>query len=492
MTHHLCAILVTFGLLIAFLTYALRWVKISICLPFAIAGVGFLTFCSISMFILVIEGGSFYYYMGGWPPPIGIAYHVDALNSFTCLLVCLVALLNLITNWDAFEEKVKDKIGGTMALYILFITGLNGILLTADLFNLYVLLEIASLTGYALLAIGDERRAPFASLSYVFLGTIGACFYLLGVGYLYIKTGSLNMQDVSILIKPMYGSATILAGFVFIMLGVWVKMALFPLHIWLPRAYTYAFGPISSLIAPLATKVMAYIMLRIVLFVFGWDFSFGLLKLQKVLTILSVLAILYGALFALRQSNLRRMLCFVIITEIGYLASGFGVGNAIGLKGSTLHLLNDMVMTFCLFLSLDGIIRREGEKLTDLPGFFKKSPFQSSVYVLAALSVIGIPPTPGFFGKWYLLEGSLKASNFWIFGAILISSLMNAVLFFRTFEIGYFEDLHRTSLREARQWQWSQHTGLLISALLLLGMGLLANQIVINIVEPFLRSAKIL
>ncbi|MFN3535586.1 MAG: complex I subunit 5 family protein, partial [Desulfatiglandales bacterium] len=397
MTYHFSVIPVTFGLLLSFITYAMTWIKRSLCLPFAILSISFLSYCSLSLFILVLKRGPFEYYLGGWPPPIGIAYYIDELNAFLSLLVYLVALINLLCNWARFLEKQGDRIGGTMALYILFISGLNGILLTADLFNLYVLLEIASLTGYALLAIGDKRQAPFASLNYVFLGTIGACFYLLGVGYLYIKTGSLNMQDVSGLITKIPKSPTILSGFIFILIGIWIKMGLFPFHIWLPRAYTNTFGPVSSLIAPLGTKVMAYVIFRVILFVFGKEFSFEIHSLGHVATLFGVAAILYGAITALRQTDLRRMLCFVVITEIGYIVAGLGVGNINAIRGSLLHLLNDVAMTFCLFLSADHLTVNTGTKIEELKGVFQKTPFGSSIYVLASLSVIGIPPSPGFF-----------------------------------------------------------------------------------------------
>ena len=180
--------------------------------------------------------------MGGWAPPWGIAYYVDHLNGLILVVVSLVALVNLIAAQKSIEREFPEKTGPFYTLYVLMVTGLLGILVTGDTFNLYVLLEISSLTGYGLIAMGEEH-APLATLNYLYMGTIGACFYLLGVGYLYIVTGSLNMADIAAILPSLYHSKAVLAAFIICMVGVWLKMAFFPLHAWLPEClYLCAFG----------------------------------------------------------------------------------------------------------------------------------------------------------------------------------------------------------------------------------------------------------
>jgi multicomponent Na+:H+ antiporter subunit D len=486
MSQCLCVVIVTFGLLLAFITYAMRWIKIELCLPFAILVLGFLSFSATSLFIHVLIWGPFEYALGGWAPPIGIAYNVDQLNSFMVFIVTLVALVNMMANWKGLNTFLGDRIGGFCALYILYVSGLNGILLTGDLFNLYVLLEIASLTGYALLAIGDKRFAPFASINYVFLGTIGACFYLLGVGYLYVKTGSLNMLDVSRLIKELHNSPTILSAFMFIIIGVWTKMGLFPFHTWLPRAYTHTFGAISSLIAPMGTKVMAYVMFRVILTVFGINFVFGTSAFPYILTTFAVAAILFGSIFALRQTHLKRMLCFVVITEIGYLVSGLAIGNSSALKGSILHMLNDVFMTFCLFLSSQAIVDKMGAKIEGFSQLFVKTPFIAAIFLAGALSVIGIPPTCGFFGKWFLLLGAIEKGSYALFCAIVLSSLLNLILFFRIIEVAFYGGRAIPTWRITGEFPWSFYGGLTFAGLSILVMGLSTFYLIRFVIEPFL------
>ncbi|GAG01002.1 unnamed protein product, partial [marine sediment metagenome] len=253
------------------------------------------------------------------------------------------------------EQELPDKIVFFYAVYLLLVTGLLGITATGDMFNLYVFLEIASLAAYALIAIGEDG-APLASFRYLIMGTIGACFYLLGVGYLYIVTGSLNMADLSELLPKLYHSKVVLVAFTFFMVGIALKMALFPLHTWLLDAYTYAPSTVSALIAPTMTKVGAYVMIRIMFTVFKPDFSISLFPITSILGWLAVAAILFGSIMALAQSDLKRMLCFVIVAEIGYIAIGVGIANRMAFIGAILHIVNDVFMMACLFLVVGAIV----------------------------------------------------------------------------------------------------------------------------------------
>ena len=206
------------------------------------------------------------YRMGGWPESdgyeVGIELRVDILAALVVFAVTFVGFVNTIYSKTRAGAEVRGKVPFFYALIQLLIVGLCGIVMTNDAFNLYVLIEITSLTSYALIAMGN-RRAALSSFNYVIMGTIGASFYLIGVGYLYIKTGTLNIDDIHMVLgqKNLWADQSIIVAFIFIMLGVWTKMAFFPLHGWLPNAYAYAPSMTGTFMAPLMTKVMVYVCL---------------------------------------------------------------------------------------------------------------------------------------------------------------------------------------------------------------------------------------
>jgi multicomponent Na+:H+ antiporter subunit D len=433
------ALIVIVPLLAAFIISAAGWVNKRLCFPVAVAALSVATYSSIGLLLRVLDQGVVLYKLGGWDPPWGIAYYVDHLNGLVLVVVSAVALINLIASKKSIEQEFPEKTGPFYTLYVLMVTGLLGIVVTGDAFNLYVLLEIASLTGYGLLAMGGGR-GPLAALNYLYMGTIGACFYLLGIGYLYIVTGSLNMVDIAGILPSLYQSKAVLTAFIICMVGVWLKMAFFPLHAWLPNAYTYAPSASSSLIAPLMTKVMIYVMIRLILTVFTPQFSFTILAVNESIVWLAVIAIVMGAVLALAERNLKKMLTYIIIAEVGYMVGGAWLGNRAGMTGAILHIVNDALMTLCVFLVVGNIVYKiKGYAFDDLKGLFRKMPFTMGAFVVGALSIIGVPPTCGFFSKWYLISGGIAAGHYGFVAALLFSSLVNVVLFFRIIELGYFE-----------------------------------------------------
>jgi multicomponent Na+:H+ antiporter subunit D len=435
------ALLVIVPLISAFLISAAGWVNRRLCFPIAVAALSVTVYSSVGLLMRVLDEGVIIYRLGGWPPPFGIAYYVDHLNGLVLVVVAVVALLNLIASKKSIDQEFPEKTGPFYTLYVLMVTGLLGIVVTGDAFNLYVLLEIASLTGYGLIAMGEER-APLATLNYVYMGTIGACFYLLGVGYLYIVTGSLNMADIAGILPALYQSKAVLAAFIICMVGLWLKMALFPLHAWLPNAYTFAPSAATSLIAPLVTKVMVYVMIRLILTVFTPKFAFATFAVKDPIVWLAVIAIVMGAIFALAERNLKKMLTYVIIAEVGYMVGGAWLGNRAAMTGAILHIVNDALMTLCIFLVVGNIVYRvKGYAFEDLKGLFRKMPFTMGAFVIGALSIIGVPPTCGFFSKWYLINGAIQAGHYGFMVALLFSSLVNVILFFRVIEISYYEPL---------------------------------------------------
>jgi multicomponent Na+:H+ antiporter subunit D len=441
MVQHLPALLVIIPLLTALSVSGLAWTAPRLCLPLTYASIGGSLACYMGILMEVIKGGPVVYAMGGWAAPIGIVYNIDYLSAPILVVVSAVTLINLAASSRQIERDFSDKKGTFYSLYILFVTGMVGIVATGDAFNLYVLLEIAALTGYSLIGIGSDR-APLASLNYLFIGTIGASFYLLGVGYLYIATGTLNMADLARFVSmPEHsGSSMVLFAFIICMTGLFIKMGLFPLHGWLPNAYSQGSPASLALIAPLTTKVMIYAMIRVGLYVFTPAYVFGRLHVGNAMVWIATIAIVASSLIALTQKNLFRMLAYIVVAEVGYMVGGFFLGNRPGITGSTLHIINDAAMTLCLFLAAGAITyRTKSDAFKDLKGIFRRMPFTMIAFGAGALAVIGIPPTCGFFSKWYLISGGIAAHHYGFAGALIFSSLVNAVLFFRIFEIGYFE-----------------------------------------------------
>ncbi len=434
------ALIVVTPLILSFFIPIVGWWRKSLCLPIVLTALSICLASAISMLQIVMRHGTIHYWLGKWQPPWGIEYVIDHLNAYVAIIVSFVAFLVAIYSKKSIEQELPEhKIPQFYALFLLNITGLLGITVTGDLFNLYVLLEIASFSAYGLIAIGEEG-AFVASFRYVIMGTIGACLYLLGVGYLYIVTGSLNMADLAQLLPNLYHSKVVLVAFAFFMVGISIKMALFPLHVWLPDAYTHAPSTVSAAIGATMTKVGAYVMIRIMFTVFKPYFAIELIPATTILGWVAVGAMIFGCILAIAQSDLKRRLCYILIAEVGYIVMGVSLANRMGLTGAILHILNDAFMIACLFLVTGAIMYKMGTRdISHFRYLHRKMPFTMAAFTIGALSVVGIPPTCGFFSKWYLILGAIDAQK-WIFAvALIISSLLSAVVFFKVIENTYFE-----------------------------------------------------
>ncbi|SKA73183.1 complex I subunit 5 family protein [Desulfobaculum bizertense] len=481
------ALIVIAPLLSALVVAIGGWFNRRIYFPVAVAALGVSVCSALGLLIQVMATGPFSYRLGGWMPPFGIEYYIDYLSALVLLLMTSIGLLNLIATRRDVERTYEGKVPVFYTLYLLSVVGHLGLVVTGDAFNLYVLLEITALSGYALLAMGDAKSA-LSTLRYLFMGTMGASFYLLGVGFLYIMTGSLNMQDLASILPNLYTNPAIIAAFGLIMAGVFTKMAFFPMHAWLPNAYGDAGSPASSLIAPMTTKVMVYVMIRMMLTVFTPDFVFASAVFNEAIVWLAIIAMLAGAAFALAQRDLKRMLTFVLLSEVGYMVGGAWLGNRLGMTGSILHIVNDAAMTLCVFLCAGCIkYRNQSTRFENLPGLFRKQPFTMTALVIGALAMIGVPPTCGFFSKWYLILGGLDAGHYWFVGALILSSLINIVLFFRVFEIAHFEPFteghghgHHDKIHDA---PWSMVVPLLVVAAGLIVLGFLSGDIVTHVID---------
>lgn len=426
----------------------------------------------------VMKEGVIHYRLGDWVPPIGIDYVLDHLSAFVILVINGVAFFVLLHSKKIVEKELPHKIVPYYAALVLMLCGFNGILITGDLFNLYVFLEISSLAMYGLIASG-EKQSPVAAFRYLIMGTIAASFYLMGIGFLYMKTDSLNMADVKAILPSVIDQPAIVVALVLIFLGMGIKMALFPMHGWLPDAYTYAPSTSSAIIAPTGTKVGAYVLLRVMFFVFGFAYVTKTLPVAQILSYLAAIAIIYGSVVAIAQKEMKRMLAFSSVAQIGYIGLGIGLANPLGLVGAVLHVLNHAFMKGTLFLVAGNLRYKLGHSRIDKLDntVRKKMPYTMAAFTLAALSMVGLPPMAGFFSKWYLVLATIENSNGLLLAVILISSLLNLVYFFRILEKVYMRprtdtppeeetDIARNEVGASMLWP----TLILAAGLIILGL----------------------
>lgn len=423
------------------------------------------------------------YFMGGWNPPFGIEYLVDSLNGPLLFLIALSSLL-ILTH---FKGLIRKEIGEGkrhefFTLFLLQITGLFGLAVTGDLFNLYVLLEVASLSAYALCAEG-ERNAPFFAFRYMIFGTVGACMYLLGVGYIYALTGSLNMLDLKGILPALYGSRALFAGACLIFSGLAIKMALFPLHIWLPDAYTSAPRITSTLLASLSTKVYCYVFIRISLSLLGPPFFSRYPSVFLVLGYLASVASVFSGVMAFLQKDIFRMSSYLVLCEVGYILMGISVMNRFGLLGSLFQLVNGIIMMGALFcLSSTFLFRLQGRHVEDLRAAHRVLGFPLCAFFVLSLCIVGVPPLPGFFSKWFLLLGAAQNRDWALLFALLISSGVNAATLFRIVEYAFFSEGRPLSREGVSK---GEYVSLSFFLLLLILLGIGSEYVVHKALMPF-------
>ena len=397
---------------------------------------------SVALALEVARAGAISYHLGSWPPPWGIEYRVDALSAFVLVLVSAIGAVVAPYAWRSVAAEVpREQHYLYYAVYCLCLAGLLGMAITGDAFNLFVFMEIASLSMYVLIALGRDRRALLASFQYLLLGTIGATFYVIGVGLLYLVTGTLNLVDMAERLGAAGDSRAVLAALAFITVGMSLKLALFPLHLWLPNAYAYAPSAVTALLAATATKVSVYVLLRYYFGVFGAGLVVDALPIPEILLGLSVIAIVSASLVALWQANLKRMLAYSSVAQIGYITLGIGLATQDGLTAAVAHLFNHGITKGALFLLVGGIaLRAGGVGFERLRGLGRAMPLTSLGFTLAGLSLIGVPGTAGFISKWYLVLGAIEAGLWWLAAVVVLTSLIAVAYVWRFVEAAYLSE----------------------------------------------------
>jgi multicomponent Na+:H+ antiporter subunit D len=387
----------------------------------------------------VLHSGPISYAEGGWRPPWGIELRIDLLNALVLLVVTGICAIVLTASPRSLDQEVwREHHHKFYALYLLCMTGLAGMTITGDVFNIFVFLEISSLSSYGLIAQGTTRRALTSAFQYLVMGTIGGTFILLGIGMLYMTTGTLNIADMAVQLAAVGPNRTVLVALACIGIGTGIKLAVFPLHIWLPNAYTYAPAIVTAFLAATATKVAYYVLVRFIFSVFGVDLAFGL-RLDAVLMPLAIAAMFVGSFVAIFQDDLKRMLAYSSVAQIGYMVLGLSLASVSGLTGGLVHLFNHAIMKSGLFLVMAAVLLRVGStRIEAFAGLGRRMPLTMAAFVAGGLSLIGVPLTVGFVSKWYLVLGALEGGLWPVAVLILLSSLLAVIYIWRVVEVAYF------------------------------------------------------
>lgn len=414
-------------------------------LAWAVATLVAIAVCVTAFIVLQVqmEAGVFVYEMGGWAPPHGISLRLDAVNAPILLLIAAMGVFSLVYAEPAVNAEVSlKKRGPFYAAMLLCIAGLMGMVVTGDAFNVFVFLEVSSISSYTLVAMGAnrDRRALSAAFNYLILGSIGATFFVIGVGFLYAETGTLNMEDMRAILANLDGGSRVArVAFGFIVVGLGLKLAMFPLHTWLPGAYAYSPTMVTAFLASTATKAALYLLYRFCFTVFDPSFDYVAVVLTYVVTGLAVTGMIFASLQAFFQTDARRTLAFSSVAQVGYMLLGIGIISVAGLAGSYLHLINHAVVKGGLFLALGAMWYQFGiTRISDMAGLSKTMPITTAAFTVLAFSLIGVPFTAGFVSKVALAEAAAEKGWWWAVGVIMVTSIIALFYMGRMMMVAYF------------------------------------------------------
>ncbi len=408
----------------------------------------------------VAEHGTQRYAVGGWGAPLGIDLYADGLSLLMLMVTALVGLGISIYSTGYFERKTSAVF---WPLWLFLWAALNALFLSADIFNLYVTLELLGLAAVALVALAGGANALTAAIRYLLVSLLGSLFYLLGVALFYHSFGSV---DIAILAQRVEPSPAVWAAAGLMSAGLLLKTALFPLHFWLPPAHARSPAPVSALLSALVVKASFYILLRLWLEIFPLDNAAP----GQLLGLLGAGAVLWGGVQALRQTRLKLMIAYSTVAQLGYLFLAFPLATTLAWKGALYLLMSHALAKAAMFMAAGNIMRFGGhDRITDLDRVAQRLPLSLTAFSLAGISSMGLPPSGGFIGKWLLLDAALHSGQWWWALILILGGLLAAAYVFKVIGHAFTraEVSYETSLVPARM-EW---TALLLAlAAVLLGL----------------------
>ncbi len=417
-----------------------RWKK-EYCAPLTTAVTAVVFIITIIIGNHVIKGRAISYAVSGWRPPWGIEILVDPLSTVMIMAISGISLAIMIFSFVTIKYELERIVTGWYyTAFLLCLSGMIGLVVSNDLFNMYVLIEITGISACALVAAKGTRLSTEAALKYLLLATIGSGFILFGIGFIYMITGHLNITFISIELAQIRDQYPILiwTTLSFFVVGFGVKAALFPLHLWLPDAHSSAPSPSSAILSSLVVKVYIIAFVKILLIAFGLDI-FHETFIRHLIIVLAVMAMLAGSFFAFVQIELKRRLAYSTVAQIGYVFLGIGLGTPWGLAAGMLHIVVHAFMKTCLFLCAGAIAYQTGRKqVNEFADMGYLMPITMGAFTVAAFSMVGIPLFGGFISKYGLALGSLEADLPLLILVIVLSGLLNATYYFPIIGQAYF------------------------------------------------------
>jgi len=383
--------------------------------------------------------------------PIGIVMRTDLFGAFVLLQITGLSFLAALYSKRYIPHLIpEEKVGLYYTLLLLFIAGMSGLALTGDFFNFYIFLELSGISSYALVAISTDKESTEAGLKYVVIGTMGSIFLLFGIVLLYASTGTLNMRYASTQIDKIFASDApvyltrfryhVYTALGLLIAGFSIKSAFFPVHAWLADAHPAAPSPVSALLSGIFVKISGlFYLIRFLFTIFGAHKGYYGFFLPPFFVIVTVVTAIGGSVFAIAQTNLKRMLAFSTVSQMGYILAGISLMNKDGLTGSILHIFNHALMKALLFLCAGSIIYKTGiRKISDLRRIGYRMPITMGCFTIGALAMMGIPPLCAFMSKWYLLTASARAGYPILIVVLLLCSLLAAIYYLRVVGIAFF------------------------------------------------------
>lgn len=382
-------------------------------------------------------GSVLVYKIGGHIPPFGICMVLDGLSIFMLVTVNLVAFFIAVYSLS-YMEQYTDKTK-FFTLFFLMLTGMNGLIVTGDLFNLFVFLEIASIASYALVAFGTEAEELEASFKYAIMGSVASSFIFLGIAFLYGFTSTLNMADMARVLMTKPGGPILSFVAVLFFMGFGLKAALVPFHAWLPDAHPSAPASISAMLSGVLIKTLGvYALARIFFNIFGITVVYS-----SVLMFLGALSLLVAVILALSQWDLKRLLAYHSISQIGYIVLGIGLGTPLGIMGGLFHLFNHSVFKSLLFLNSGAIdYAAHTRNLQEMSGLRAKMPVTANTSFIASMSIAGIPPFNGFFSKLMIILACLEKGHIGYALSAVIGSILTLASFMKVQKFAFLGKLN--------------------------------------------------
>ncbi|NQT19744.1 MAG: monovalent cation/H+ antiporter subunit D family protein [Planctomycetes bacterium] len=426
------------------------------------------------------------YNMGDWRPPFGINIVSDSLSSLMLLLIAAISLCVIVYALSYMKSyTARPKF---YTLLMLMIAGMNGVVLSGDIFNLYVFLEIAAISSYALVAFGTEDEELEAAFKYLVLGGVASSFILLGIAFLYSLTGTLNLAQLAQELEGMSGNRMLLLVSAFFIMGFGLKAALVPFHAWLPDAHPSAPAPISAMLSGLLIKALGvYVLIRLFYTVLDIGPVAG-----TILMVLGLLSMVIGVFLAVGQWDFKRLLAYHSISQMGYVMLGIGLGTPLGIAGAIFHLINHGVFKSLLFLCSGAVENRTGTRnLKELSGLCHRMPVTSASCCVASLSISGVPPFNGFWSKLIIIVAAVQASTttslgnvaYVIAGITVLVSFMTLVSFAKVQKYVLFGKLPER-LAKIKEVPAAMCVSLIVLAILCLSLGVLSPIMLKRFIEP--------